>query len=114
MGEASSMGGGWLVEVLEPLAPWARLKSLVLLACTHRQFNAILKEDTIWQASLRSCVDLPFDVVLRAEEGLTWRYLAIQVLEGLSRLRCEGAEVICAVPSCAVCVTTVQRGVLRH
>lgn len=100
MGESSvkaMVGGGWLVEVLEPLAPWTGIKSLVLLACTHRQFNAILKEDSIWQASLRKCVDIPFDVVLKAEQGLTWRYLATHVLDGLGRLRCEGAEVLLAV-----------------
>ena len=85
-------GAGWLVEVLEPMAPRCGVKSLVLLACTHRQFNQILREDSgMWQASVRATVDIPFDLVL--DEGVTWRYLAMQVLAGLSRLGCSDAEV---------------------
>jgi hypothetical protein len=89
---AGGAGAGWLVEVLEPLAPRCGIKSLVLLACTHRQFNQILREDCgMWQASVRAAVDIPFDLVF--DEGVTWRYLAMQVLDGLSRLGCSGAEV---------------------
>ena len=81
------------VEVWERLAPQLGIKNLVLLACSHRQLNMILIEDSIWQASLRACVDLTFDIALCPEEGLTWRYLAMQVVEGLGCLGRPGAEV---------------------
>jgi len=84
----------WQTEVWERLAPLLGIKNLVLLACSHRQLNMILIEDSIWQASLRASVDLTFDVVLCPEEGLTWRYLAMQVVEGLGCLGRPGAEVI--------------------
>jgi len=100
----------WQTEVWERLAPQLGIKNLVLLACSHRQLNMILIEDSIWQASLRSSVDLTFDVVLCPEEGLTWRYLAMQVVEGLGCLGCPGAEVI--IRACGGILGARRRGAI--
>ena len=64
-----------------------------MLACAHRNLNMILVEDSIWKIALRATVDLAFPVSLKAEDGLTWRYLAMQVLEGLGRLEQPAAKV---------------------
>eukprot|EP00802_Teleaulax_amphioxeia_P023317 Tamp_23874.p1 GENE.Tamp_23874~~Tamp_23874.p1 ORF type:complete len:313 (-),score=46.84 Tamp_23874:77-982(-) len=85
------------VEVWEGLAPQLELRTLVLLACTHRDLRAILSEDSIWRASLRACVDVAHDLSVNAGEALTWRYVALQVLEGLVRLKHPAAQGV-AVP----------------
>ena len=84
---------GWQVEVWERLAPQLGVRNLVMLACTHHELKKVLKEDSIWKASLRTSVDIGFALSLNAEDGLTWRYLAMQVLEGLSSLQLPSAEV---------------------
>ena len=86
------------VEVWEGLAPQLELRTLVLLACTHRDLRAILSEDSIWRASLRACVDVAHDLSVNAGEALTWRYVALQVLEGLVRLKHPAAQVRVRLP----------------
>ncbi len=81
------------VEVWEGLAPQLELRTLVLLACTHRDLKAILDEDSIWRASLRASVNVAYELSVNAGEALTWRYVALQVLEGLVRLEHPAAQV---------------------